>query len=93
MALFESKKTNFFQLFFCFKVAALIVIRDGETLTKAELKEWAAAKLPAYAFPTVIKFTEILPKNAMGKVNKKELIKNEFIDPPAQPKTDEKVTK
>lgn len=62
------------------KVAALIVLKDGQTLTVEELKEWAAAKLPSYAFPTVVKFAEVVPKNAMGKVNKKELIKEVFTE-------------
>lgn len=62
------------------KVAALIVVKDEQVLEVEELKEWAANKLASYSFPTVIKFVEYVPKNAMGKVNKKELVQNAFTD-------------
>lgn len=63
------------------KVAALIVCREGQKLEPAELKEWAESKIPSYSFPTVIKFADVLPRNANGKVNKKELIREVFTDP------------
>ncbi|XP_063696447.1 malonate--CoA ligase ACSF3, mitochondrial [Culicoides brevitarsis] len=66
------------------KVAALIVLRNpDDTLDMNEFKEWGSSKLPSYAFPTVIKITNNLPKNAMGKVNKRDLIKEAFSAPPA----------
>ncbi|KAF7269952.1 hypothetical protein GWI33_017042 [Rhynchophorus ferrugineus] len=39
------------------------------------LKDWAVDKMPKYWIPTVLIFTEDIPKNAMGKINKKELVK------------------
>lgn len=64
------------------KVAALVVLRENTTLEVADLKDWASQKLAAYAIPTVIKFVEFIPKNAMGKVNKKDLVKNAFVGAP-----------
>lgn len=73
------------------KVAALIVCRDQEEqLDIAELKEWSVSKMPSYSFPTVIKFAKVVPKNAMGKVNKRDLIKEVFSEqkgPTEPPKT------
>lgn len=62
------------------KVAAIIVCREGNNIDVNELKEWGSSKMASYAFPTVIKFVEVVPKNAMGKVNKKELIKEMFTE-------------
>lgn len=62
------------------KVAALIVVKNDETLDVNELKEWATNKMASYSFPAVIKFVENVPKNAMGKVNKKELVRSAFSD-------------
>nr|CAH7720547.1 unnamed protein product [Callosobruchus chinensis] len=44
-------------------------------MTLATLKEWAEQKIPKYAVPSLLCFVDELPKNAMGKVNKKELVK------------------
>ncbi|XP_051136024.1 probable CoA ligase CCL8 [Andrographis paniculata] len=63
-----------------------IVIPDKETkrkqeeeskpaLTLEELSAWAKDKLAPYKIPTRLLVWESLPRNAMGKVNKKELKK------------------
>ncbi|XP_030751192.1 malonate--CoA ligase ACSF3, mitochondrial-like [Sitophilus oryzae] len=39
------------------------------------LRGWAGGKMPRYWVPSVLRVVEEIPKNAMGKVNKKELIK------------------
>ncbi|KAL7140158.1 hypothetical protein ABFS83_09G103600 [Erythranthe nasuta] len=44
-------------------------------LTLAELSMWAKEKLAPYKIPTRLLLWESLPRNAMGKVNKKELKK------------------
>lgn len=60
------------------RIAAVIVIRSGADLPLDKLREWALDKMPKYALPTELKIIEDIPKNAMGKVNKKELKKNVF---------------
>ncbi|CAH1963323.1 unnamed protein product [Acanthoscelides obtectus] len=60
------------------KVAAVIVLHEGKEMTLATLKEWAEQKMPKYAVPTMLCIVNELPKNAMGKVNKKELVKVMF---------------
>ena len=43
-----------------------------------ELREWLAEKLPAYQLPSRVKAVVSIPRNAMGKVNKKQLRKDFF---------------
>lgn len=68
------------------RIGALIVIdKQGSTsddlkLSKKELKTWAGTVLPSYSVPTVIKIVDEVPRNAMGKVDKKSLIKNCFSE-------------
>ncbi|KAL9247342.1 hypothetical protein vseg_020783 [Gypsophila vaccaria] len=45
-------------------------------LTLEELSSWAKEKLAPYKLPTKLYLWESLPRNAMGKVNKKELKKS-----------------
>lgn len=45
------------------------------TITLEELQTWAKEKLAPYKVPTRLFLWESLPRNAMGKVNKKELKK------------------
>jgi malonyl-CoA/methylmalonyl-CoA synthetase len=40
-----------------------------------EIQEWCASRLAKYKIPTKLLWVEEIPKNAMGKVNKKELVK------------------
>ncbi|PHU06094.1 Malonate--CoA ligase [Capsicum chinense] len=58
--------------------------RDEElkpALTLQELSDWAKEKLAPYKIPTRLFLWESLPRNAMGKVNKKEL-KRKLADDP-----------
>ena len=43
-----------------------------------ELREWLAGKLPEYQLPSRMEVVENIPRNAMGKVNKKQLRKDFF---------------
>ncbi|XP_076921390.1 putative CoA ligase CCL8 [Bidens hawaiensis] len=43
------------------------------SITLAELRSWAKEKLAPYKLPTRLFLWDSLPRNAMGKVNKKEL--------------------
>jgi malonyl-CoA/methylmalonyl-CoA synthetase len=46
----------------------------SQNLTLQDLREWAADRLSPYQSPSVLKMTNELPRNTMGKVNKKELL-------------------
>ncbi|KDR20268.1 acyl-CoA synthetase family member 3, mitochondrial isoform X2 [Zootermopsis nevadensis] len=60
------------------KVAAVVVPKSGKEIILSKLREWSKERMAPYAIPTVLKVVEKLPKNAMGKVNKKELVKTMF---------------
>lgn len=59
------------------RIVALVVLKPKvETLDVEQFKEWAKAKMPGYSVPKDLKIVTALPKNAMGKVNKKELMQS-----------------
>ncbi len=56
------------------EVAAVVVVRDGATLTVEELQAHVAARLAAFKVPAhVVLTTERLPRSASGKILKREL--------------------
>ncbi|XP_065224561.1 malonate--CoA ligase ACSF3, mitochondrial [Planococcus citri] len=60
------------------QVAAVIVSDGSEPITVTSLKEWAKSKLPSYSIPVAVKIVPEIPRNLMGKVNKKELLAKMF---------------
>jgi malonyl-CoA/methylmalonyl-CoA synthetase len=54
-------------------VACLLVISPGAEVDEAEVRRWASATLAPYEVPKVVRFVADIPKNAMGKVNKRAL--------------------
>ena len=55
------------------KVTAAVVLRPGRSATAGDIIGRARAQLAAYKCPKTIIFAESLPKNAAGKVLRKEL--------------------
>ena len=55
------------------KVAAVLVLRDGAKLELTELRDWCSSRMPSYHLPTVLRILPAMPRNAMGKVNKKDI--------------------
>lgn len=58
-------------------VKAWIVLRPGETLTAEEVKAWCRERLAPFKVPTHIEFREQLPKSTVGKILKRELVRQE----------------
>ncbi len=56
-------------------VKAWIVLKDGETATEAELKAFCQDKLAKFKIPTQIEFRSELPKTTVGKVLRRELVR------------------
>ena len=54
-------------------VHAAVVVRAGEKITDRELKAFLMTRLAAFKVPRTIKILEKLPRNASGKVVKREL--------------------
>ena len=56
---------------------------EKSKLKTDDLKSWCKkhATMAPYAIPTVWKVVDSMPRNAMGKVNKKDLISQIFHSP------------
>jgi acyl-CoA synthetase (AMP-forming)/AMP-acid ligase II len=50
----------------------------GELVTEETLRAFATGELPSYQVPRLVVFVESIPRNAMGKINKKQLLKDLF---------------
>ena len=61
------------------QVAAIVALKHvGKTLTQDMLQEWAKDKLPKHKVPRIVKCVDKIPRNNMGKINKKELTTTYF---------------
>ena len=56
------------------EVMAVVTLRPGASLAAPELIAFCKERIAAYKYPRVIEFRDELPKNAMGKIMKDELI-------------------
>ncbi|XP_020029152.1 malonate--CoA ligase ACSF3, mitochondrial isoform X1 [Castor canadensis] len=57
------------------RVTAVVALQEGHSLSHRDLKEWARGVLAPYAVPSELLLVEEIPRNQMGKVNKKDLLK------------------
>lgn len=57
------------------KIAAVVVVKAGKVLTLESLREWAKPRMASYKIPRALYLYESIPRNQMGKINKKELAK------------------
>jgi len=55
------------------EVAAVVVVREGESLDADEVRSWVGAELASYKVPAHVVFKDELPYNATGKVLKNEV--------------------
>jgi long-chain acyl-CoA synthetase len=58
-------------------VKAWVVLRAGQEVTVDELRAYCKQSLAAYKVPKQIEFRESLPKTAVGKVLRRELVRSE----------------
>lgn len=63
---------------------AVVVARQPGTLTAEDVLAFCAGRLARYKIPRSVVFTDILPRNAMGKVIKSELYER-YVAAPADP--------
>lgn len=57
---------------------AWVVTKPGLSVTKEDLMEFAAEKLARYEIPSRYEFVEALPRTAVGKILRRELIQSEI---------------
>ncbi|XP_070763411.1 malonate--CoA ligase ACSF3, mitochondrial [Enoplosus armatus] len=60
------------------KVTAVVQLKEGQSMTLPELKTWAREHMAPYTIPTGLELVEEMPRNQMGKVNKKDLLRHFF---------------
>ncbi|HEY9152107.1 MAG TPA: long-chain fatty acid--CoA ligase, partial [Anaerolineales bacterium] len=56
-------------------VKAWIVLKPGQEATADEIKAWCKERLAAYKVPTHYEFRTELPKTTVGKILRRELVK------------------
>ncbi|XP_045540433.1 malonate--CoA ligase ACSF3, mitochondrial [Papilio machaon] len=56
-------------------ITAVVVTKDNAKLTLKDIKDVAGKKLPPYSLPRKLLLVEQMPRNAMGKLDKKEIRK------------------
>jgi long-chain acyl-CoA synthetase len=63
-------------------VKAWVVVKPGESLTEAEVKEWCQGNLAKYKIPREVEFRSELPKTTVGKVLRRELVRQHIEEHP-----------
>ena len=56
------------------RLRAFVVAQAGESATEDDLKAWVKQNLARYKVPREIVFLDELPRNATGKVLKRDLV-------------------
>jgi acyl-CoA synthetase (AMP-forming)/AMP-acid ligase II len=55
------------------EVTAVVVVDEGHDLTDSDIMQWARARIAGYKAPKSVRFAESLPRNASGKILRREL--------------------
>ena len=53
---------------------AFVIKRDGSNLSEEDVKAYALKNAPPYQYPRRVVFLKSLPMNAIGKIDRKELV-------------------
>jgi len=64
-------------------VKAWVVLKPGETATEEEIKDWCRDKLAKFKVPTHVEFRDELPKTTVGKILRRELVRQHKEQHPA----------
>ena len=56
------------------EVKAFVILREGATLSEADLVAWGKDQMAGYKYPRIVEFRETLPMTATGKILKRELV-------------------
>lgn len=58
-------------------VKAWVVVKPGETLTEQEVRDWCRERIAVFKVPTHVEFRTELPKTTVGKILRRELVRQE----------------
>jgi long-chain acyl-CoA synthetase len=56
-------------------VKAWVVVKPGEILSEQEVKDWCKERIAKYKVPTEVEFRSELPKTTVGKILRRELVR------------------
>lgn len=56
-------------------VKAWVVLKPGETATEEEIRDYCKKNMAAFKVPTMVEFKTELPKTTVGKVLRRELVR------------------
>jgi len=56
-------------------VKAWVVVKPGESLAEDEIKDWCKERLAKFKVPTHVEFRNELPKTTVGKILRRELVR------------------
>jgi long-chain acyl-CoA synthetase len=56
-------------------VKAWVVLKPGQTASEDEIKDWCKDKLAKFKIPTHVEFRNELPKTTVGKILRRELVR------------------
>jgi long-chain acyl-CoA synthetase len=62
-------------------VKAWVVARQGETLTADEIRAWCKERMAPFKVPTQVEFRSELPKTTVGKILRRELVRQDREKP------------
>jgi long-chain acyl-CoA synthetase len=65
-------------------VKAWVVLKEGESATVDEIRAWCKDRLAAFKVPTHVEFREELPKSTVGKILRRELVRQDKEAAPAE---------
>jgi len=58
-------------------VKAWIVVRPGEALTEEEVRAWCKGRMASFKVPTQVEFRTELPRTTVGKILRRELVRQD----------------
>ena len=58
------------------EIMAVVILREGETLTEDELKDYIRSHMAKHKTPRYISFVDAFPMNAAGKILKYKMREN-----------------
>ncbi|MDQ0270344.1 long-chain-fatty-acid--CoA ligase [Cytobacillus purgationiresistens] len=61
------------------KLYAVVILKEGASLSAEELAKWCEDKIARYKVPRVIEFRDALPKTIVGKILRRKLV-DEFTE-------------
>ncbi len=64
-------------------VKAWVVLKPGETATEEEIQAWCKDQMAKFKVPTHVEFRDELPKTTVGKILRRELVKQHRDQQPA----------